>query len=333
MARVNIITWMYTHKDNYVPWYPSVGHAANDPLSQAVYWRCVVALFHSSACQQHEVETQHFLFINEPPPKTVDQQNMPRLLAKSKVNLLNLPIRTKLPPDYFYAVTTQFYLVDLMEELARYKRQGSFSDDDVFMIFDSDCLFVRPIREKFVNSILEHGAAYYTIARSDVDKENEYYGLRFPELLTLAKEFSGREIDPVGVSGGEFYAISGRDIERFSCAAREALEISIQRHLAGKMKYNTEEPFFGYVYNNLGYPDRLANPYIQRVYTNEGFPKELSEELSVWHLIAEKGRFIPWYYNEICAHEDRSINIMDALPVYLAELAKLEQASPQKNPA
>lgn len=322
MPHVNIITWNYIHDASFAPQYPH--GKVDDPWLQEVYWRCVYSLFHSAACREHAWPIRNILFRNKPPPSVIDGLDIAGLTEVLSINAIDLKPRTNIPPDYFHAVTTQFYMVDILEDLARYVAMGHLGRDDVFILLDSDCLFINPISESFIKEVQSAGAMGVLSGRSDQCPDNDWYGMGFPEIKQISREICGQDLEPFSVTGGEFFAFTGKELAVLAQEMRNLLDQCIARHHQGRNKFLTEEVMFGHVFTKQRYALDDGSRYIARVYTHQGFPTEVGNHLMLWHLLTEKNRMILYYFNNM----EEMVQKKDSLAEFLRTVVDRVVAGP-----
>ena len=250
---------------------------------------------------------RHLLFYNLPPPLEIDGIATAELGKKMAIQEILLNIKTKLPADYYYAVTTQFYLVDLIEQLADLQQNRVVDQEDIFLIFDSDCIFHRPIPPALVQYVQRVGCMPYATANlEDVNLYRgigtRFYGYSLLELQQLARDYGTVPGQQYYYTGGEILAFSGKELPRIAAEARRVLEISIERHLQGRPKFNTEEQFFGYIFSKFGFPPYEGRKYIRRMYTGQNYTDinpATDNNLVIWHLLIEKVGLFDRYFKKL----------------------------------
>ena len=96
--------------------------------------------------------------------------------------------------------------------------------------------------------------------------------------------------------GGEMLFARGDLLPGMLKTARDAYRESIQRHVAGKKKFNEEAHLLSYVYEVFGGKDFSANDFIKRIWTDRGVYSTVTGEegdLTIWHVPAEKKWVFP----------------------------------------
>lgn len=276
--------------------------ADSDQLeTQLVYWRCIFCLFESSA--RMNSQARHVLLINQPPPGQIDGVPTKRLLEKYRIELMELPSITRPPKDYHSAWNTQFITldaIDLLVELAR--------PDEAVLLLDGDCWFNGSLGEDFESAIDRHGALLYTI---DYPPDYPINGLTRAQLLALAREYDpDTPMEEFLYHGGEFICGLGSELRRIASKARIAYQQSLDRHRAGRAKFNEEAHLLSFVYQHLGFAPYTGNRFIKRLWTNRlhSFnvePGDLS--LPIWHLPAEKNNGFVKVFRRLHSENDYSL--------------------------
>lgn len=337
MGKVNIITWMYTHSPEDYAHYPNVPDILK-PETQNIYWRCVFCLFHSSFVR-HGSSVNHFLFYNKPPFSKIDNVDTGKLVERFNINMVPLNIKKKIPNDYYKAVSSQFYLVDLIEQLSEAKQNGYFSEDDVFLILDSDCVFNKPISKEFVDAIKMFGCLPLTAEDSEDNSGGSAYGYSLKELKALSAEYAGYELDRYYWTGGEFFCFSGKELDKIAFEARKGMDQNLERHARGLPKFHTEEQFFGYIFAKLNYDPFIGVKFATRIYTDPKFSThiyELDKDRIIWHMLSEKGGIFPQYFQNL-NHSKIEFTLIPGKPEdtevrkkELAMIARIDQLMQQK---
>jgi hypothetical protein len=299
--KVNVITWMYTHSPGDRPDYPQGGTVDAQPAQDA-YWRCVFSLFHSSSVVNDPDSVRHLLFFNEPPFASISEVDITTLFQRLSIRPHQMEIATHLPADYYHAVTSQMYLVDILEQLTRMQENGEVGADDIYVLLDSDCFFRFSFQDQFYEDVARAGCIPYwsRLTSRDAKREDRTYGHSIPELRDLASEYSGSQFSEFHWAGGEFFCFVGKELPVIARESRNALQTSIDRHKRGLPKFNTEEQLFSYIFLKLGYPTDIGPRYIQRIYTRQGnnYDPKFDDKM-IWHLLSEKYHFFSFYFDHL----------------------------------
>ena len=116
-GEVYIATWLYAEQVGEESAYPQVGGVSSSPAFQAVYWRCVALFFATSI--RHNPAARHLLYTNLDGVPHVDGFDLPAFLDRLGVEVVQVPFTYQPPPGYYSAWRNQFYVFDLIQDLAR----------------------------------------------------------------------------------------------------------------------------------------------------------------------------------------------------------------------
>lgn len=256
--------------------FPSAGGNSANPKVQAIYWRCIVALF-ASARLTNPVQ-RLALFCNIRPP-VVDGVDINSVLEGYGVELRLTPLTTRLPQGRTAAWGNVLYFFDILTALE------SEPDDLRFALVDSDVLVTASLEPLWALLDAEEFAGY--IVATEVDEPVN--GLTRREMADVASGLTGRNFAPLPHFGGELFAISigawNRNRGIFDTMLEQAT--SGTGPAAGVL---TEEHIFSIAFAVLDQPAADAQGIIKRIWTSPRFSTAApgDENLPIWHLPAEK---------------------------------------------
>lgn len=258
--------------------FPSAGGNSADPRVQAVYWRCIVALFASARFTNPGQRLA--LFTNVSPPR-VDGVELAGVLDRYGVEVHRVPLTARLTPGTFRSWGNVLYFHDIMESLATTEE-----DDLRVAIVDSDVLVTRPIQPLFA-LLDDHDFAGYIVRQTDpADTVN---GLSMREMDSISRS--------LGAKGGELALHFGGELFMTSIAAWKR-----HRPLFASMLHDamtgtgagagiiTEEHIFSVAFAVLRGKVAHANHLIKRIWTSPRYSSVApgDERLLLWHLPSEK---------------------------------------------
>lgn len=258
--------------------FPSAGGNSGDPRVQAVYWRCLVALFASARFTNPEQRLA--LFTNVTPP-VIDGVDIAGVLARYGVELHHVPLASRLVPGTTRSWGNVLYYHDIMESLV-----ATEADDLRIAIVDSDVLVTRPLLPLF--ALLDnHAFAGYIVRQTDpADTVN---GLSMGEMDTISRT--------LGATGDELALHYGGELFLASLAAwkehRPLFASMLHDALTGTgiaRGIITEEHVFSIAFAVLRGQVASANHLIKRIWTSPRYSSVApgDERLLLWHLPAEK---------------------------------------------
>ncbi|MFN3515969.1 MAG: hypothetical protein ACK4YM_02280 [Novosphingobium sp.] len=173
--------------------FPSAGGNSASPRVQAVYWRCLVALFASARISNPDQRLA--LFCNVRPP-VVDGIDIAAVLERYGVELRLVPLTARLPQGRLASWGNVLYFFDILTALEA-------EDDDLrFALVDSDVLVTAPLdplwalldRAEFVGYVVETG------------EDEPINGMTRRSMAQAAEGLAGRPFAPLQHFGGELFA-------------------------------------------------------------------------------------------------------------------------------
>lgn len=256
--------------------FPSAGGNSSDARVQAVYWRCLVALFASARITNPAQRLA--LFSNVIPPE-VDGIAIAEVLERYGVELRLVPLTTRLPAGRTAAWGNVLYFYDILASLQ------SEPDNLRFALIDSDVLVTAPLAPLW--TLLDEGDfAGYVVDSSEDEPIN---GMTRRSMAQAAADLTGQHFAPLPHYGGELFATSvgAWKVNRgVFDQIREQAALG-QGPAGGAL---TEEHIFSIAF--ALFDDRVApaNGVIKRIWTSprHNTAQNGDEHLPLWHLPAEK---------------------------------------------
>lgn len=277
-----LATWIYIAPRGSVSLHHQVGKDIGVQRVQDFYWRSLVCMMASAST--HNPAARLLLFSNSREIPEVDGVSIESTLAELGVELVHLDHLTLPPAGYHGAWGTQFVVLDCMDKLVEMSQ-----DDDVLMLLDSDCIFIKPVEPEMVAAIQKHQILRYTIDDGKVDAVN---GLTWKNLADLGREYSPSvDRDHIKYAGGEIVAGTHGGLATAASLARSAYEQSLVRFSQNLQKFNEEAHLLSYVYEVMGIKDYTGNSFIKRIWTDRGVFCNVDgseHSLVILHLPAEK---------------------------------------------
>lgn len=276
-----ICTWIYLDSPDESSEYPQVGKGSHLPDFQKVYWKCVAVFFATSI--RFNPERNHVLFSNKKWDElpVVDGFDMSVFLREQGVTLETIPLSWQTPPGYFGKWRNQFYIFDILKSI-----EAKYSDDDRFVILDSDCVINRPLDGLF-KAIEKDGLLVLPMPYTDTANIN---GVTREDMKTIFTELDGKDTgqNPL-YYGGEVFAATTRVIRKINNIAPGLWEKMMERHQNGQVKLNEEAHFLSYCYYKIGVFG-LLDQFIKRIWTSPQYSNVESSDvqLPIWHLPSEK---------------------------------------------
>ncbi|MBU3992227.1 MAG: hypothetical protein KKA12_06750 [Alphaproteobacteria bacterium] len=258
--------------------FPSAGGNSGDPRVQAVYWRCIVALFASARFTNPEQRLA--LFSNVSPP-VVDGHDIGAVLTRYGVELRRVPLTARLAPGATSAWGNVLYFHDIMTDLAQ--REDS---ELRIAVLDSDVLVTGSLQPLFALLDTCEFAGYVVGQTGPGDVVN---GLSIGEMDNIARALGAKGDDVAEHFGGELFLTS---VSAWK-AHRALFDGMLRDAMAGAGPASgiiTEEHIFTIAFAVLRGKVASANHLIKRIWTSPRYNTAVpgDEYLLMWHLPAEK---------------------------------------------
>ncbi|NOU03765.1 MAG: hypothetical protein HOO94_08985 [Novosphingobium sp.] len=256
--------------------FPSAGGNSGSPQVQAIYWRCLTALFASARITNPNQRLA--LFTNADPPQ-LGGIDIGTVLARYGVELHRVSLTTRLAAGRGAAWGNVLYFFDILAALEHERA------DLRFALVDSDVLVTAALDPLFV---LLDGADYagYVV---DTGPDEAINGLTRRRLAGVVEALTGRGAAPVAHFGGELFAAELATWRRDRAVFADLLD-QAQRGEGPAADLRTEEHIWSVAFAMLGVPVADAQQAIKRIWTSPRFSNAApgDERLPLWHLPAEK---------------------------------------------
>ena len=191
----------------------------------------------------------------------------------------------KTPDGYHGRWRNQFYEFSIFEYISKNFNQKS----DMFLLLDSDCIFLKPANVMFNQAFIDNGFMSYDM-HYNVNKELN--GLSRVGMKELYESLLGKKIEIIPkYFGGEFFLSSQEKIVKIFSDFDELWPKLLIRHEQKLKKFNEEAHVLSYIYYKNNFTEGQANKYIRRIWTNPVFYRDVLPNdinLAIWHLPSEK---------------------------------------------
>ena len=278
----HICTWFCADEKGEESVFPQTGQLSSSAAHQNIYWRCIMLFFITS--KRFNKNENHVLFTNVKQLPVVDGRNVGSFLSSLNVEVIHTDFKYKTPKGYFGSFQNQFYEFSILESIADKNESG----DDMYLILDSDCIFLKPVAGLF-NEAQPRGFISF---EDEVDAGYVINGLSRNDLKLLYQDLLQQQISEMpSYHLGEFLLSNVQNIRKFFADFKELWPVLLQRHAAGKIKFNEEAHTLSYLYFKNGFRASTTNNWMRRIWTNPLFYREVRQsdvDLAIWHLPAEK---------------------------------------------
>ena len=272
-----IITWFVADDAASATWFPQVGGRSDAPEAQATYWRCTVAFFASSLALNPGA--RHMFYTNTRVPR-IDGTDLAALFARWNVEVVTLPITYRLPRNAVSSWGNQFYIFNILDDLAR--------RDDLAraILLDSDCVWRQPV-DGLVAAIDANGALTYELDFAEHAEQEAINGLSRAGMARFLARHGGPEMAVTPYFGGEIYA-ARLDVTQRIAARAKALWPELVADAPDAPR--EEAHLLSIIYALEGIAPGTANRFIRRMWTtfHHHNLSPADRDLAIWHLPAEK---------------------------------------------
>ena len=256
--------------------FPSAGGNSGNPKVQAIYWRCLVALFASARITNPAQRLA--LFCNVRPP-VVDGVDIAGVLESYRVEIRQVTLTARLPQGRAASWGNVLYFFDILTALE------AEPDTLRFALVDSDVLVTAPL-DGLWRLLDQADFAGYEV---DTGADDPVNGMTRREMAGVAAGLSGRQFESLPHYGGELFATT---IGAWK-ANRALFETMLAQASAGHgpaAGVLTEEHIYSIAFALLDRPAADAREVIKRIWTSprHNTARPGDEHLPLWHLPAEK---------------------------------------------
>lgn len=278
----HICTWFCADEKGEESLFPQTGQLSSSAAHQNIYWRCIMLFFITS--KRFNKNEHHVLFTNVKQFPQVDGRDVSSFLSSLNVKVIHTDFKYKTPKGYFGSFQNQFYEFSILEAIANSNASG----DDMYLILDSDCIFLKPVADLF-NEAKPQGFISF---EDQVESGYVINGLSRNHLKELYQDLLQQQINEIpSYHLGEFLLSNVQNIRKFFADFKELWPVMLERHAVGKLKFNEEAHTLSYLYFKNGFRAHATNTWMRRIWTNPLFYREVRQsdvDLVIWHLPAEK---------------------------------------------
>ncbi len=279
--RDNILaTWIHLdgHDDESI--YPQMGARSTSQVFQNTYWRCVVTFFATSE-RTNGGSVRPVLFTNAKTFPVVDGVDVKEFLDKLGVEVRIVPFTYKPPEGYYPAWRNQFYILDILKDLA------TIEDAKRYVVLDSDCIIAAPLDGLYDE--IDKSEVVLLVGSEDLDWSTN--GLTCHQMKDIFEELDGKPMDFTPLYyDGELFAANAKGLSKLVAEIDPIWQASLERFQQGKLKFNEEAHFLGYLYHRTGYAPGDQTKRVRRIWTQAPYVTTVASDadVEVWHLPAEK---------------------------------------------
>lgn len=278
-----ICTWLCVDEIGEESIFPQTGVKSSSPKHQNIYWRCIVVFFITS--KRFNTNCEHILYSNTNVIPNIDGVEVEELLEKLGVKIIYVPFKHKTPKGYWGTFQNQFYEFSILEMIST----NIGNDSDLYLILDSDCIFLKSAEDLF--KLANDDGGYASITET-CNSDYVINGLNLKDMKLIYEDLLNYEIKDVPrYHLGEFLLLSKANIKKISTDFYELWPKLLTKHEKGELKFNEEAHSLSYLYYKNGFTEDNASNYVKRIWTNPVFYRNVTLEdtgLTIWHLPSEK---------------------------------------------
>jgi hypothetical protein len=287
-----IATWFVADTPETASSFPQSGHNSASASFQDIYWRCVACFFATASRQAPHAK--FVFYTNTAHIPTVGGTDLRAFLSGLDVEIRTLPIEHRLGKDKVSTWGNQFYILDILEDLARR------DDFDTVCVLDSDCVWVRPIGSMLAD-IERRGILSLSIPYMEEFNNN---GATRYDMQRAAALLTGREMTWVPhYSGGEIFAATRAAVDEVLSLSRP-MWAKLSQSGRGEIPVNEEGQFLSILYELIDVPVGTADPHCKRMWTALNLYSVSNEDIyssrCIWHLPMEKKTGFRDLYTVVC---------------------------------
>jgi len=301
-----ICTWFCADEKGEESIFPQSGKSSSSKSHQDIYWRCLIVFYITS--KKFNKEQKHLLFTNISQLPLVDGRNVQDLLEDLGVEVIHTDFKYKTPRGYFGMFQNQFYEFSILEYIAVHNKNPG----DMYLILDSDCIFIKPAAKLFEAAASEGFISY----AMDYSEDHVIHGISRKEMKEIYEELLEEQINEVPAYHlGEFYLASVENTVRIFNDFKTLWPVLLKRFAEGKKKFNEEAHTLSYLYYKNGFRPSENDTYIKRMWTNPVFHRNVKAtdgNLTIWHLPAEKTFGLAALYSYLLNKAEYGMNCNDA---------------------
>lgn len=278
-----ISTWFVADDTANATELPQVTGKSSTQKFQDIYWRCIVGFFATSLIQNPDAK--HVFYTNTQIPD-VDNVSLSDFFAAGNVEIVHLPIRHRLPRGISGAWGNQFYILDIIKNIA------SKADGDRHIVLDSDCVWAGSAAR--LEAIIDKNeCATYTLGIEEYPQGATINGVTREQMAAALSSWQPTADYRIQTGGLDY---QGGEIFAASLSACKALAADIDSlwtwQTSGEhdIGFTEDGHFLSILYARQRYPTYAANSLIKRMWTNFKYNNVTQGDLllDIWHLPWEK---------------------------------------------
>ncbi len=289
-----ICTWLCIDAHGEESNYPQTGISSSSQKHQLIYWKCLIT-FYLTSKRLNKTE-KHLLFTNTSQFPIIDKIDTLKLLEQLEVDIILTDFKYKTPTGYHGRWRNQFYEFSIFEYISKNFDQPM----DLFLLLDSDCIFLKPTNDLFKQAIQDNGFMSYDMF---YDENKDVNGLNRLGMKDVYESLLGYKIDVTPkYFGGEFFLSNQKNIKKIFSDFDELWPKLLLKNEQNIKKFNEEAHVLSFIFYKNAFVEGVANKFIRRIWTNPVFYRDVLPtdiNLMIWHLPAEKTLGLSLLYKKL----------------------------------
>lgn len=283
MANI-LATWICIDDPENASYFPSSKGSSADVSVQLIYWRCVAVFMYTARKFNPAVRLACFSNVTEYP--IIDNVDYRELFEKLGVEFYTTPFEYQTPAGYYGSWSNQFYEFSILKFISDHP---AFSNEDAFILLDSDCVITKDARDIF-SDVIKNECITYSI---------DWYGTNYKingnsrtDMKSIFEKLQGFEMDySPDYHAGEFLGATIASVKKIMDIFYPTWQLLLNYHNNNLPRLHEEAHVLSYLYHRCGYEGGQANTYIKRLWTDPSSYRNVEngdENYMIWHLPGEK---------------------------------------------
>ncbi len=283
MAKNIIATWICVDTEDNSTYFPSAKGKSSDAKVLNIYYRCICCFY--TVARHYNPDAKLALFSNTSTLPNVDGIEVKELLQKLNVSFYVTPFEYITPKGYYNQWRNQFYEFSIFKYVGAHE---DFSDEDNFLLLDSDCIITQNLSGLF-NEVAAEKCITYVI---DYEPNHDINGNSRKSMQSVFGSLLNEKVEHIPqYHAGEFYATTIAVLKTLINDFYDVWEQLLSLNEAGLDKLHEEAHTLSFLFYKNGFSGGQANKYVKRLWTDPTTFRNIEngdENLAIWHLPAEK---------------------------------------------
>ncbi len=279
-----LATWVCIDDSKNASYFPSSKGNSADVSIQSIYWRCVAVFMFTARKFNPDLRLVFFSNVAELP--AISNVDYDSLFKKLNIEFYTTPFEFQTPKGYYGSWSNQFYEFSILKFISDHR---AFSDQDAFILADSDCLITKNL-DKIFTEVAKNDCITYSI--DSYEPSYKINGNSRIDMKSIFESLQSFEMDFVpSYHAGEFLGATIASIKKIMTVFYPTWQSLLIYHSNNMPRLHEEAHVLSYLYYRCGYEGGQANAYVKRLWTDPSSYRNVKkgdENFMIWHLPAEK---------------------------------------------